>query len=120
VTFVAGCARLLQTIQSLPKLGTTTVTNTGVSDYGGKPMSVVKVTYEGRGQKRKRDDRSSGRGGRGQSFGKGGEHGGKAPQQGSSKGSEAGGQWGREWPGGAKKYCRFALGKTNMDTQVGS
>ena len=24
----------------------------------------------------------------------------------------------REWPGGAKKYCRFALGKSNMDTQV--
>lgn len=98
----------------LPKLGTTTVTSSGVSDYGGKPMSVIKVTYEGRGQKRKRDDsggkrgdRAAGRGGVGQ-------------QNGVGNGADAGGQWGKEWPGGTKKYCRFALGKTNMDTQVGS
>lgn len=98
----------------LPKLGTTTVTSSGVSDYGGKPMSVIKVTYEGRGQKRKRDDsggkrgdRAAGRGGVGQ-------------QNGGGNGADAGGQWGKEWPGGTKKYCKFALGKTNMDTQVGS
>ena len=97
----------------LPKMGTTTVTSSGVSDYGGKPMSVIKVTYEGRGQKRKRDDsggkrgdRAAGRGGVGQ-------------QNGVGNGADAGGQWGKEWPGGTKKYCRFALGKTNMDTQVG-
>lgn len=92
----------------LPKLATTTVTNTGVSDYGGKPMSVIKVSYEGRGQKRKRDD-AGGRGGReGRGAGRGGN---------GARGFERGGQWGREWPGGSKKYCRFALGKSNMDTQ---
>lgn len=93
----------------LPRLATTTVTNTGVSDYGGKPMSVIKVSYEGRGQKRKRDD-VAGRGGReSRGAGRGGN---------GARGSERGGQWGREWPGGSKKYCRFALGKSNMDTQV--
>lgn len=25
---------------------------------------------------------------------------------------------GRDWPGGTKKYCKFALAKSNMDTQV--
>lgn len=89
----------------LPKLATTTVTNKGVSDYGGQPMSVIKVSYEGRGQKRKRDDT----GGRGRGAGRGG--------RGVESGGR-GGQWGREWPGGSKKYCRFALGKSNMDTQA--
>lgn len=103
----------------LPKLGTSTVTGSGVSDYGGKPMSVIKVTYEGRGQKRKRDD-GGGRGGRGgdNSVGRGGGRGGKGVKEGPSKGTDAGGQWGKEWPGGTKKYCKFALAKTNMDTQV--
>lgn len=83
------------------------MTNTGVSDYGGQPMSVIKVSYEGRGQKRKRDD-SRGRQGpaRGRGGGRGSD-GGRGPERG-----------GKEWPGGAKKYCRFALGKSNMDTQV--
>ena len=97
----------------LPKLGSSTVTSSGVSDYGGKPMSVIKVTYEGGGQKRKRDD-SGGRGGRGS------DRGGKGAKEGPSKGTDAGGQWGKEWPGGTKKYCKFALAKTNMDTQVTS
>ncbi|DBB03074.1 TPA: hypothetical protein ACH3X1_013389 [Trebouxia sp. C0004] len=99
----------------LPKLGTSTVTGSGVSDYGGKPMSVIKVTYEGRGQKRKRDDR----GGRGldKSAGRGSDTGGKGAKEGPSKGIDAGGQWGRDWPGGPRKYCKFALAKTNMDTQ---
>ncbi|KAL0052217.1 hypothetical protein WJX82_010083 [Trebouxia sp. C0006] len=103
----------------LPKLGTSTVTGSGVSDYGGKPMSVIKVTYEGRGQKRKREV-SSGRGGRGgdKSVGRGGGRGGRGAKEGPSKGTDAaGGQWGKEWPGGTKKYCKFALAKTNMDTQ---
>ena len=106
----------------LPKLGTSTVTGSGVSDYGGKPMSVIKVTYEGRGQKRKREV-SSGRGGRGgdKSVGRGGGRGGRGATEGPSKGTDAaGGQWGKEWPGGTKKYCKFALAKTNMDTQVKS
>jgi len=105
----------------LPKLGTSTVTGSGVSDYGGKPMSVIKVTYEGRGQKRKRDD-SGGRGGRGgdKSVGRGGGRGGRGAKEGPSKGPDVGGQWGRDWPGGTKKYCKFALAKTNMDTQVTS
>ena len=95
----------------LPKLGTSTVTGSGVSDYGGKPMSVIKVSYEGRGQKRKRDDNGR-RGGRGgdKSVGRGGGRGGRGPKEGPSK----------EWPGGTKKYCKFALAKTNMDTQVKS
>ncbi len=101
----------------LPKLGTSTVTGSGVSDYGGKPMSVIKVTYEGRGQKRKRND-SGGRGGD-KSVGRGGGRGGRGAKEGPSKGTDAGGgQWGKEWPGGTKKYCKFALAKTNMDTQV--
>lgn len=104
----------------LPKLATTTVTDSGVSDYGGEPMSVIKVSYEGKGQKRKRDGaqthQGGGRGGRG-----GGRGVGRGSQDGAStggRGVKAGGQWGQEWPGGNKKYCRFALGKCNMDTQV--
>ncbi|KAL0027136.1 hypothetical protein WJX79_009492 [Trebouxia sp. C0005] len=103
----------------LPKLGTSTVTGSGVSDYGGKPMSVIKVTYEGRGQKRKRDD-NGGRRGRGadKSVSRGSDRGGRGAKEGPSKGTDAGGgQWGKEWPGGTKKYCKFALAKTNMDTQ---
>ena len=104
----------------LPKLGTTTVTSNGISDYGGKPMSVIKVTYEGRGQKRKRDDHSNNKGGRGsnEGSGRGSDRGGRGSKEGSNKGGDAAGQWGRDWPGGSKKYCRFTLGKSNMDTQV--
>ena len=84
-------------------------------------MSVIKVTYEGRGQKRKRVD-SGGRGGRGgdKSVGTGSDRGGRGAKEGPSKGTDAGGQWGKEWPGGTKKYCKFALAKANMDTQVTS
>ena len=94
----------------LPRLATTTVTHSGVSDYGGQPMSVIKISYEGRGHKRKRDDSRARQGvSRGRGGGRGSDGG---------RGSERGGQWGKEWPGGSKKYCRFALGKSNMDTQV--
>ena len=73
-------------------------------------MSVIKVSYEGRGQKRKRDDSRARQGAaRGRGGGRGSDGG---------RGSEKGGQWGKEWPGGTNKYCRFALGKSNMDTQV--
>lgn len=74
-------------------------------------MSVIKVSYEGRGQKRKRDDISARQGAarQGRGDGRGNVRG---------RGSERGGQWGKEWPGGAQKYCRFALGKSNMNTQV--
>ena len=104
---------LLQAVHSffkqgspLPSLATATVTHSGVSDYGGQPMSVIKVSYNSRGQKRKRDDS---RARPGAARGRGSDGG---------RGSERGGQWGKEWPGGSKKYCRFALGKSNMDTQV--
>ena len=73
-------------------------------------MSVIKVSYEGRGQKRKRDDSRARQGAaRGRGSGRG---------SGGGRGSEREVQWGKEWPGGSNKYCRFALGKSNMDTQV--
>ena len=107
--FLQAVHNFFKQYSPLPKLGTSTVTGSGVSDYGGKPMSVIKVSYEGRRQKRKRDD-NGGRGGGGgdKSVGRGGGRGGRGPKEGPSK----------EWPGGTKKYCKFALAKTNMDTQV--
>ena len=94
----------------MPRLATATVTHSGVSDYGGQPMSVIKVSYESRGQKRKRDDSRARQGAaRGRGGGRGSD---------GARGSERGGQWGKDWPGGSNKYCRFALGKSNMDTQV--
>ena len=92
------------------------MTEAGVTDYGGKPMSVIKVSYEGRGQKRKRDDSNTQqRGGRG---GRGGGRGDKNNGYKGGRGGDGAGKWGQEWPGGAQKYCKFALGKSNMDTQV--
>ena len=97
----------------LPKLATTTVTDSGFSNYNGEPMSVIKVCYESKGQKRKRDGLQTHQGG-----GRGGGRGSKDGMSTGAKGVKSGGQWGQEWPGHTKKYCRFALGKCNMDTQV--
>ena len=80
----------------LPKFETTTVLDPNNTD-ASNPSSVICVEQsQGRGRKRGRGAQADAAGG-------------------------ARKQHIREtWPGGRSKFCKFVLGKCNMDTQVGS
>ena len=78
----------------LPSFETTTVLDPNNTD-ASNPSSVICVEQrQGRGRKRGRGAQADAGGARKQHI--------------------------REmWPGGGSKFCRFVLGKCNMDTQVG-